>query len=44
MTLIITIVDDEKSSGDYYVAMDNKHTMKELEQMISQLLWKSQSK
>lgn len=40
MTLILTIVDDEKSAGEYYVAKTDKFTMKELEKLVSDILWR----
>jgi hypothetical protein len=40
MTLILTIVDDEKSAGEYYVVKTDKFTMKELEKLVSDIIWK----
>ena len=41
MTLILTIVDDEKSAGEYYVAKTDKFTMKELEKLVSDIMWRN---
>lgn len=39
MTIIITIIDDEKSEGAYYVAKIEKNTFDQVEKAISKIIW-----
>lgn len=40
MTIIITVVDDNKSSGPYYVAKTEKHSVKDIVNILDEL-WES---
>jgi len=40
MTVIITVVDDEKSSGSYYVGKTEKHSVDEVVKILDEL-WRT---
>ena len=37
MTIIITVVDDEKSEGSYYVAKTDKHSIDDIVKLMDKL-------
>ena len=41
MAIIVTIIDDEKSEGAYYVAKIEKNNFYQVEKAISRVIWEN---